>query len=141
MTSNTPVEYSTSRGITIDEFVDLLERSGLAERRPVEDRRALELMLAHGNLLVSAWSEERLIGVARSVTDFGYCCYLSDLAVDRAFQKLGVGRELIERTRSRLGSGCTLILLAAPAALGYYPRLGFEQHAGAFVLPAGADLL
>lgn len=92
-------------------------------------------MLAHANLLCTAWSGALLVGVARSLTDFAFCCYLSDLAVDEAFQKRGIGRGLIDATRSRLQPGCKIVLLAAPKAEGYYPKVGFVQHRSAWVLP------
>lgn len=134
------VEYTCARALSPDEFVDLLERSTLAERRPVDDAAVVRAMLDEADLLVTAWEGERLVGVARSVTDFAYCCYLSDLAVDAAVQGRGVGRGLIEATRARLGPKATLILLSAPKALGYYPRIGMQKHEGAFVLPPGAEL-
>ena len=118
----------------------MLRRSGLAERRPVAELEVIQGMLAHADLLVTARADGLLVGVARSVTDFHYCCYLSDLAVDRAYQKSGIGRELIRRTRDRLGPACILILLSAPAAAGYYPRLGFSAHDSAWVLRPGDRL-
>lgn len=93
-------------------------------------------MIEHANLLCTAWDGVKLIGVVRSLTDFEYCCYLSDLAVDEAYQKKGVGRELIRLTQSRLGSRAKIILLAAPNAEGYYPRIGFDAHRSAWILPA-----
>jgi predicted N-acetyltransferase YhbS len=77
-----------------------------------------------------------LVGVARSVTDFEYCCYLSDLAVDVDYQKLGIGKELIRRTQARLGPEAKIILLSAPKAEDYYPKLGFRRHDSAWTLPA-----
>ena len=97
-------------------------------------------MLEHGNLLCMAWDGGKLVGVARSVTDFEFCCYLSDLAVDKAYQKHGIGRELIRITQSRLGSKAKIILLAAPKAEKYYPRIGFEAHPSAWILAAGKSL-
>src|SRR3990172_1193912 len=111
-----------------------------AERRPVDDRDCLAGMLRHADLLVTAWERDLLVGVARSVTDFNYCCYLSDLAVDQAYQQTGIGRELIRRTREQLGSGCMVILLSAPAATGYYPRIGFRLHGSAWVLRPADEL-
>ena len=110
------IQYESTRIIGEDEFVDLLKRSTLAERRPVDDPKCIKAMLKHANLLCTAWDGGKLIGVARSVTDFEYCCYLSDLAVDEAYQKKGIGRELIRLTRSKLGSRAAIILLAAPKA-------------------------
>jgi predicted N-acetyltransferase YhbS len=128
--------YSTSRSITEAEFVDLLNRTTLGARRPVNDPKIIAAMLRHADLLSTAWSDDKLVGVARSVTDFEYCCYLSDLAVDEAYQNRGIGKELIAQTKSRLGSKAFIILLAAPAAREYYPKIGFDPHPSAWLLPA-----
>lgn len=132
--------YERTRSITDAEFVDLLRRSTLAERRPVEDPRAIEAMLAHANLLCTAWDEAKLVGVARSLTDFEYCCYLSDLAVDKDYQKKGIGKELLRLTQSRLGPKAKIILLAAPKAADYYPHIGLEAHDSAWILSAKTEL-
>jgi predicted N-acetyltransferase YhbS len=134
------IHYEHSRQISDDEFVDLLRRSTLAERRPVDDPNCIRAMLQHANLLCTAWDGNKLVGVARSVTDFEYCCYLSDLAVDEEYQKAGIGRELIRLTRSRLGNKAKIILLAAPAAEAYYPKIGFDAHKSAWVLGAESKL-
>jgi GNAT superfamily N-acetyltransferase len=130
------LRYETSRPLNPDEFVDLLKRSTLAERRPVDDPKCIQAMLQHANLLCTAWDGEKLVGVARSVTDFEYCCYLSDLAVDKNYQKRGIGKELIRLTRARLGGHAKIILLSAPKAETYYPKIGFESHRSAWVLAA-----
>lgn len=134
------IRYETSATITREEFADLLRRSTLAERRPVDDPVCLQAMLIHTNLLCTAWDDQKLVGIARSVTDFEYCCYLSDIAVDTDYQRTGIGRELIRLTQSKLGSKAKLILLAAPKAESYYPRIGFEQHHSAWIIPASKDL-
>jgi len=130
------IQYAHSRSIDRDSFIDLLKRSTLAQRRPVDSPTCIDAMLQHGNLLCTAWDGERLVGIARSVTDFEYCCYLSDLAVDLAYQHQGIGKELIRLTRSRLGERATLILLAAPKATEYYPKVGFERHDSAWIISA-----
>jgi GNAT superfamily N-acetyltransferase len=135
------IQYHTDRAISEAEFIDLLRRSTLAERRPVDDATCIQAMLRHADLLCTAWDGERLVGVARSVTDFEYCCYLSDLAVDQAYQKRGIGKKLIELTKSKLGRRATLILLAAPKAREYYPKIGFDAHMSAWILPAGRHLV
>jgi predicted N-acetyltransferase YhbS len=134
------IQYTSDRKITETEFVDLLKRSTLAERRPIDNSKILKAMLDHANLICTAWDGEKLVGVARSVTDFEYCCYLSDLAVDEAYQKKGIGRELIRLTQSKLGSKAKLILLSAPKAEEYYPKIGFEAHRSAWILRADASL-
>jgi len=134
------IRYETTRVIGEEEFVDLLKRSTLAERRPVDDPKCIKAMVAHADLVCTAWDGEKLVGVARSVTDFEYCCYLSDLAVDAAYQKQGIGRELIRLTQSRLGSKAKIILLAAPKAEGYYARIGFDAHRSAWIISATESL-
>jgi ribosomal protein S18 acetylase RimI-like enzyme len=134
------IEYSTERTLSADEFIDVLKRSTLGERRPIEDAPCIAGMLEHANLLCTAWDGARLVGVARSVTDFCYCCYLSDLAVDATYQRRGIGKELIRRTQARLGPRCQIILLAAPQARDYYPAIGFTQHPSAWCLRRGESL-
>ena len=129
------LRYETSQSISSEQFIDLLRRSTLAERRPVNDSKCIQAMLQHGNLLCTAWDDENLVGVARSVTDFEYYCYLSDLAVDVKYQKRGIGRQLIELTRTKLGGNAKIILLSAPKAAGYYPHIGFTTHPSAWILP------
>lgn len=132
--------YSSTRALTAEEFVGVLKRSTLAERRPVDDAPVIEAMLRHANLLWTAWDDSKLVGVARSVTDFEYCCYLSDLAVDAAYQRLGIGRELISRTQGSLGPKAKLILLSAPKAVEYYPKIGFEPHRSAWIISSRQPL-
>ncbi len=127
--------FCHDRKITVEQFIDVLRRSTLAERRPVSERSRIVDMVKHANLICTAWSDDLLVGVARSVTDFSFCCYVSDLAVDVAFQKQGVGKRLIEVTRRQLHPQCRIILLAAPKAEGYYPKIGFSQHPSAWTLP------
>ena len=134
------IAYRVSQQISVDEFINLLRRSMLAERRPVDDRACIEGMLKNANLLVTAWDQDRLVGIARSVTDFSYCCYLSDLAVDLEYQKRGIGKRLIAETQQCLEPRCGIILLSAPAAVEYYPHIGFEHHPQAWILPRSKNL-
>ncbi|MBP1643707.1 MAG: family N-acetyltransferase [Acidobacteria bacterium] len=127
------IQVARENALSIEEFRTVLVESTLGERRPVEEPARLGKMLAHANLVVTARDESgRLVGVARSLTDFAYCCYLSDLAVSRELQKQGIGRRLIEETLRHLEPGAKLILLAAPAAVDYYARVGFEKHPSAW---------
>ncbi|MBV8140732.1 MAG: GNAT family N-acetyltransferase [Verrucomicrobia bacterium] len=134
------IVYQHLRQITESEFVDLLKRSTLAERRPIDNPNCVRAMLRHSNLLCTAWDDGKLVGVARSVTDFEYCCYLSDLAVDKEYQRIGIGKGLIRLTQSRLGEKAKIILLAAPDAEGYYGHIGFEAHRSAWILNPNSAL-
>ena len=135
------ISYRVNQNIPVVKFIELLERSGLDERRPVKDRECIQGMLNGANLLVTAWDGMKLVGLARALTDFHYACYLSDLAVDSEYQRSGIGRELIARTRKQLGSKTKVILLAAPDAQDYYPRLGFTMNERCWVLDGDADLI
>ncbi len=127
--------YRIDQRISADQFIDLLQRSTLAERRPVNDKLRIEKMLAHGNILITAWHSELLVGVSRALTDFSYCCYLSDLAVDEAYQHQGIGKELIRLTHLAAGENdTTLILLAAPLAANYYPKIGMDRFTDCFII-------
>lgn len=123
------VVYAVEPELTPAEFIDVLRRSTLAERRPVEDAVRIAKMLAGADLVVTARDADgTLVGVSRSITDFSYCTYLSDLAVDIARQRSGIGHELIHVTHEKAGLATRLILLAAPTAASYYPHIGMEQH-------------
>ncbi|MFM2318930.1 MAG: hypothetical protein RLZZ215_1551 [Pseudomonadota bacterium] len=134
------IEYKTNAKITPEQFVNILIKSSLAGRRPISDAECISSMLNNANLLVSAWVGVRLVGVARSVTDFSYCCYLSDLAVDVEYQKIGIGQGLINATQKSFGPNCKIILLSAPAAVEYYPYIGFEHHPQAWLLPSSKQV-
>ena len=122
------VSYELEPNLSPDEFVDLLHRSTLAQRRPVDRPEIIQGMLDHADLIVTARIEGKLVGVSRAITDFHYCTYLSDLAVDVACQREGIGRELIRRTHEAAGLHTKLILLAAPKAETYYPHIGMTRH-------------
>lgn len=128
------IKYFHDRKITAAQFIDVLRRSTLAERRPVQDLARITDMLTHANLICTAWDGDVLIGVSRSLTDFSFCCYLSDLAVDVAYQKKGIGKELVRVTQAQLHPQCKIILLAAPKAEGYYSKIGFSHFHSAWIL-------
>ena len=134
------ISYEVNGQLSIDEFISVLNSSGLAERRPVDDLECIAGMLENANLIIVAKNGDKIVGIARSVTDYHYCCYLSDLAVDKDYQKHGIGKMLIQKTKEILGKKCMLILLSAPAAVGYYPKIGFKRHEQAWVLHERDDL-
>lgn len=128
------IKYTAEKNISADQFVTLLKETSLGSRRPLDDAACIQGMLDKASLLVTAWQKDRLVGVARSVTDFHYCCYLSDLAVSENIQVSGVGRGLIRNTFAALHNGCSIMLIAAPQAVDYYPKIGFTRHNSAWVM-------
>ena len=136
------MKFDVEPELTPAEFIDVLRRSTLAERRPVDDVARIAKMLAGADLVVTARDPDgKLIGVSRAITDFAYCTYLSDLAVDRAHQGRGIGRELIRVTHEKAGLETRLILLAAPAAASYYPHIGMEKHDSCWTIPPREDAI
>ena len=130
------ITYKTDQIISTVQFIDVLKRSTLSDRRPIADISRIESMLKNSNLICTAWLGECLVGVARSLTDFSYCCYLSDLAVDLRYQGRGIGTELIRCTQRSLFPDCKIILLSAPKAEAYYPKIGMHHHHSAWITAA-----
>ncbi|MEN9835702.1 MAG: hypothetical protein RL011_1895 [Pseudomonadota bacterium] len=126
--------YKSDRDLPIDRVISLYRSSTLGLRRPVDDPQRMNLMMKHANLVVSAWDGATLVGLARSLSDFAFCTYLSDLAVDVQYQHHGIGKELIRQTQ-KLGGQATIYLFSAPAAVAYYPKIGFKSGDG-FILRA-----
>lgn len=131
------IEYRDNAQITVEVAIDLYKRSTLGERRPVDRPEIFESMLKNASLTISAWHGDRIVGISRTLTDFTYVAYLADLAVDIDFQRQGIGKQLIEETKHRLGRECMIVLLAAPKANDYYPKLGFEHNPRAWMLKRG----
>jgi GNAT superfamily N-acetyltransferase len=128
------VHYQLEPDLSPAEFIDVLVRSTLSERRPVQDAETMRRMVARADIMLTARSEGKLVGVSRAITDFAFCTYLSDLAVDQAYQRKGIGRELIRRTHEAAGLHTTLILLAAPKAREYYPHIGMTRHDSCWIV-------
>ena len=122
------ITYEINKAVSATQFIDLLKKTNLAERRPLDDSECIKGMLDNSNLLISAWDGEHLIGVARAMTDFHYACYLSDLAVDEKDQNKGIGKHLLDLTQQQLGDKCKLILISAPSANNYYPLQNFVNN-------------
>ena len=134
------IEYRINHPVSVDLFIDLLIRSSLDERRPIDDLKCIKGMLANSNLIVSAWEADKLVGIARSMTDFHYSCSLSDLALCRSVQKQGIGRKLQGITQEQLGSRCKIIVIAAPAANIYYEHIGFINNPSCWILPRDIEI-
>ncbi len=133
------ITYKTGNDLDLDAVIELYRASTLGERRPVDERERMKLMLQHANLVITAWDGDLLVGISRSLTDFAYITYLSDLAVRVSHQRRGIGRELMRRTQAAAPQA-TILLLAAPAAEKYYPHVGFTHHPQAWLLRAGETI-
>ncbi len=128
----TDLTFRTNAPVSTGQVIELFRSSGI--NRPVEDEARIAQMLRYGNLTITAWHGTQLVGFARSLTDYCFCCYLSDLAVRGDFQRRGIGKKLIELTKAQVGEQTTLLLLAAPAAKDYYPKTGMDRYVDTFVI-------
>ena len=126
------ITYKLNHPLEVEDVIRVFESSGI--NRPTKDSERVRRMLKHSNLVISAWDGGRLVGICRALTDFSYCCFLSDLAVDKAYQHQGIGKELISRLRKEIGDEVSLIIQAAAASMSYYPRLGFTKVENGFML-------
>jgi predicted GNAT superfamily acetyltransferase len=130
------IRYTYGNKLDLDQVIELYNASTLGERRPVDNRQTMSDMIRHANLVVTAWDGDLLVGIARTLTDFNYVGYVSDLAVRASHQRNGIGINLILKTREKMGPESMLVLLAAPKAIAYYPKIGFAKHESAWILRA-----
>ncbi len=133
------ITYKTGNDLDLDAVIEVYRASTLGERRPVDERERMKQMLETANLVITAWDDDRLVGISRSLTDFAYATYLSDLAVRASHQRQGIGKELMRRTQAAAPQAM-IILLAAPAAEPYYPHVGFTHHPQAWILRPGQQV-
>ncbi len=127
------ITFKVNKAVNANEVADLFKASGI--RRPVDDLTRIDRMISNADITITAWNHNRLVGMARAITDFSYCCYLSDLAVHEDFQKKGIGRNLISLLEQEIGENVSLILLASPVAMDYYPHIGFQSIQNGFIKP------
>ena len=128
----TPITYRVNAPMTAEDVARVFRNSGI--RRPVDDLNRIQRMIDHANLIVTAWDGDRMVGIARALTDFSFCCYLSDLAVEATYQRQGIGKTLVEQVQTVIGGETMLLLLAAPEAMEYYPSLGFERVENGWII-------
>lgn len=128
------ITYSYDAQLTVEQVIELFNKSTLGERRPVDRPDIFQGMIDNADIMISAWDGDLLVGIARSLSDFTYVTYLADLAVDEAYQHKGIGKQLIEETQKRTKPECMMVLLAAPKANDYYPKLGFVHNPRAWMI-------
>lgn len=130
------IEFKVNEPLRTEAIIAVFDSSGIV--RPTHEPERIRNMFDHANLVVSAWHEDQLVGIARTLTDFSYCAYLSDLAVRKEYQHQKIGSQLIEITRQEIGEQAMLLLLSAAPAMGYYPKIGFEKVGNGFFIPRKA---
>jgi GNAT superfamily N-acetyltransferase len=127
------IKRESGADLDLHDILEVYRSSGLGERRPIADTERMAAMVKNANLILTCRIDGQLVAIARSISDFSYVTFLSDIAVSRAHQRSGIGRALIEATRKEAPQA-QIVLLSAPAATGFYPRIGFSRHDSAWVL-------
>lgn len=126
------ITYSFNMIPTADQIIELYNNSGLP--RPTDDKERIAKMYKNSNLIVTAWDGEILVGVSRSITDWVWSCYLSDLSIRETYKKRGIGKKLIELTKDKVGEESMVLLLSVPSAMNYYPKVGFTKQESSFII-------
>jgi Predicted acetyltransferase len=126
------IKYSFDKRPTADQIIELYDNADLP--RPTYDRERIQKMFDNSNLIVTAWDNDLLVGVSRSITDWAWACYLSDLAVRDKYKKEGIGRQLINLTKEKVGDQSMVLLLSVPTAMEYYPKVGFKKQESSFII-------
>jgi GNAT superfamily N-acetyltransferase len=126
--------YRDDAELGVEQVIALYKKSTLGERRPIDRLDVFEGMIRNADIIITAWHNESLVGISRALTDYTYVTYLADLAVDEQYQHHGIGKQLIEETQKRCEPDCMMVLLAAPKANDYYPKLGFTHNPRAWML-------
>jgi ribosomal protein S18 acetylase RimI-like enzyme len=132
MEKNDQITYKVDATIKVEELSKVFKSSGI--KRPSDDLNRLQRMLENSDVLITAWDNDKLVGIARAITDYSYCCYLSDLAVNKEYQNNGIGRELVRLVQEHIGEEVALLLLSSPIAMEYYPKIGFETIENGFII-------
>jgi ribosomal protein S18 acetylase RimI-like enzyme len=126
------ISYSEDKLVKASDVAEVFKNSGI--KRPYEDKERIQRMVDNSDIIISAWEDNKMIGLARAITDYSYCCYLSDLAVDKKYQNQGIGKQLVNKLQIILGKETSLVLLSSPGAVEFYPRIGFEKSDKAYVI-------
>lgn len=134
------ITYQREPTLLVDEYIEVLKRSTLAERRPVDDKERIAGMLQHANLIITARDDGKLIGANRSLTDFTYFCYCADLSVDKNYQGQGIGSALLDKAREFLHPKAHTFLVSAPDAISFYEHIGLERLDRLFRIPSFSDV-
>ncbi|WP_026954624.1 GNAT family N-acetyltransferase [Algoriphagus vanfongensis] len=134
------ISYQIEKEISLEEYISILESSTLSKRRPMENHSQLRRMISGSNLIITARSEGKLVGLLRALSDFSFRCFIADLAVDASYQKQGIGKTLLQEARNS-AEDARLFLFAAETAIPFYHKLGFYPHNHCFQLKPEDKLL
>lgn len=123
----------TLDGLTPARIATLYRRAPLL--RNTDNPERLWAAFEASSLVLTVWESDRIVGLARVLTDGVQTAVLCDLAVEPDVQGAGIGKRLIDEILTRL-PGVELILRDSTLSAGFYERLGFQAVQNAWVLQA-----
>jgi ribosomal protein S18 acetylase RimI-like enzyme len=129
---NTKITYKSDVVPTAQQIIGLYNDVQLP--RPTHDPQRIQMMFENSDLIVTAWDGDKLVGVSRTITDWVWCSYLADLAVSPNYERLGIGKTLVQLSKQKIGEQSMLLLLSVPTAMDYYPKVGFVRENRAFII-------
>ena len=117
--------------ITADEYINFLKRTDLGKQYPKERfRERIEKLVGNVSISLVARNENNtVVGVLFGLTDFAYWLYVTDLGVDRAYERQGIGKQLM-KTAHKIAGGekdIALYLIANENAVPFYEKLGMKK--------------
>ena len=120
-----------SEKLTAEEYIDFLKRTGLGAQYPKERfAERIPRLLENASISLAARNDEnRLIGVLLGLTDFAYWLYVTDLGVDRDYERQGIGRSLMKQAHELAGGekDIAVYLIANEDAVPFYEKLGMKR--------------
>ena len=120
-----------SERLAPEEYIDFLKRTDLGSQYPKErfETRILRLLQNASISLAARNGEGRLVGALLGLTDFAYWLYVTDLGVDRAYLRKGIGRRLMQAALELAGGerDIAVYLVANEGAVPFYEKLGMRR--------------
>lgn len=121
----------TSERLTPAEYVDFLRRTDLGSQYPRErfEERIPKLLHSASVSLAARNEDGLLVGVLLGLTDFAYWLFVTDLGVDRDYERQGIGRRLMKEAHAIAGGerDVAVYLVANENAIPFYEKLGMEK--------------
>ncbi|MBQ1385903.1 MAG: GNAT family N-acetyltransferase [Erysipelotrichales bacterium] len=131
MTGETNMTEVMDERIGKEEYIDFLKRTDLGSQYPKERfEERIERLLKNASVSLTVRNEKgQLIGVLLGLTDFAYWLYITDLGVDRMYERKGIGRKLIKTALERAGGekDIAVYLIANEKAVPFYEKCGMKK--------------
>ncbi len=117
--------------ISAEEYIEFLKRTDLGSQYPKERfaERIPKLVKNVSISLVARNADGLVVGVLFGLTDFCYWLYITDLGVDRAYERRGIATKLMKKAHELAGGekDIAVYLIANEDAVPFYEKLGMKR--------------